>query len=105
VIIRWSDNLGRNVRRQNFIIIRQQLLNNYITLFVAPPITPTPDGISVLGVIDATGQNILGKIEARGASALGVITDSISILGEIDGEGTNAAGRIDTKGSSVLGKI
>lgn len=105
MIVRWSDNVGANVRRQNFIIGRQKFLNNCIAVFVAPLDTPTPDGISVLGVIDGIGQNILGKIDIKGLSALGVITGSVSILGEIDSSGTNVAGRIDTKGISVLGKI
>lgn len=68
-------------------------------------ITPIPDGITVLGVIDATGQSVFGNIDSKGLSALGVITDSISILGEIDATGTSVAGNIDHKGTSVLGKI
>jgi hypothetical protein len=38
MIIRWSDNKGRTVRRQNFHIQRQQFLNNYFSVEVAAPI-------------------------------------------------------------------
>ena len=66
----------------------------------------TSDSIfSVIGLIDGTAQNVIGKISANYTNVFGEIVGEFSVIGIIDDDAIAVKGKIDSKGQNVKGLI